>query len=234
MTESAESARLAETRSGTAWRRWGPYLTERQWGTVREDYSDDRYAWNCFTHEQSRSRAYRWGEDGLADISDDKARRPPPALWNGTDPILRAPVRPHQPEANHGEDVKECYYYLDATPCALLILKALYKYPQRAFPYDRLLNEKKPPPQNRKENRNSKSWTRTRSIKGRYFDVQVEYAKPVPEDIWIRITVSNRGPGGGPYPRAAHLVVPQQLGLEGRLGGEHPQAFTATPTPWLR
>ena len=135
-----EHERLEAARKGVAWRKWGPYLSERQWGTVREDYSDNGDAWNYFTHDQARSRAYRWGEDGLAGISDDQQRLCfALALWNGNDPDPEgAPLRPHRTGGNHGEDVKEYYFYLDSTPTHSY-MKYLYKYPQAAFPYDDLV-----------------------------------------------------------------------------------------------
>src|SRR6201988_5519100 len=139
---NAEEIRLTEAReSMVPWRKWGPYLSERQWGTVREDYSDNGDAWNYFTHDQARSRAYRWGEDGLGGISDHhQVLCFALALWNGQDPILKERLFGlTNSEGNHGEDVKECYYYLDATPTHSY-LKALYKYTQRAFPYERLVS----------------------------------------------------------------------------------------------
>src|SRR6187399_3183724 len=139
---SPEHARLQEDREGrAAWKKWGAYLSERQWGTVREDYSSNGDAWNYFTHDQSRSRAYRWGEDGLAGISDDKQRLCfAVALWNGKDPILKERLFGlTNSESNHGEDVKEYYFYLDSTPTHSY-MKYLYKYPQRAFPYSDLVD----------------------------------------------------------------------------------------------
>ena len=139
MTDTREQQRLAEAREQTVpWKRWGPYLSERQWGTVREDYSDDGDAWNYFTHDQARSRAYRWGEDGLAGISDDKQRLCfALALWNGQDPILKERLFGlTNSEGNHGEDVKEYYFYLDTTPTHSY-MKCLYKYPQAAYPVRR-------------------------------------------------------------------------------------------------
>jgi hypothetical protein len=134
---TAERQRLSEADThGACWRRWGPYLSERQWGTVREDYSDDGEAWSSFTHDEARSRAYRWGEDGLAGISDDRQRL---CLWNGRDPILKERLFGlTNAEGNHGEDVKECYFYLDATPTSSY-LKVLYTYPQAEFPYAGLI-----------------------------------------------------------------------------------------------
>src|SRR5215472_4907207 len=140
MGETAEATRLEEARlQSVPWRKWGPYLSERQWGTVREDYSPDGNAWEYFSHDQARSRAYRWGEDGLAGISDDQQYLCfALALWNGQDPILKERLFGlTNSEGNHSEDVKECYFYLDATPTSSY-LKALYKYPQTEFPYDRL------------------------------------------------------------------------------------------------
>ena len=147
MTEPklAEVERLEADHSRSSnWKRWGPYLSERQWGTVREDYSDTGTCWDYFTHDHARSRAYRWGEDGLLGICDRQGRLCfSLALWNGRDPILKERLFGlTNPEGNHGEDVKEAYYYLDATP-TYSYAKALYKYPQRAFPYQRLVQENK-------------------------------------------------------------------------------------------
>ncbi len=139
--ETTEQRRLNETREeGTPWKKWGPYLSERQWGTVREDYSHDGNAWNYFSHEQSRSRAYRWGEDGLAGVSDDKQQLCfALAMWNGRDPILKERLFGlTNNEGNHGEDVKEYYFYLDSTPTHSY-MKYLYKYPQKEFPYNDLV-----------------------------------------------------------------------------------------------
>src|SRR5690348_13468865 len=140
---TAEEKRLAEDRKRAAnWKRWGPYLSERQWGTVREDYSANGDAWDYFPHDHARSRAYRWGEDGLLGICDREGRLCfAIALWNGQDPILKERLFGLTgPQGNHGEDVKECYFYLDATPTHSY-LRALYRYPQVAFPYDRLIDE---------------------------------------------------------------------------------------------
>ncbi|MBV8069538.1 MAG: glucosidase, partial [Acidobacteriaceae bacterium] len=193
MNTDKETARLQEARTAqTPWRKWGPYLSERQWGTVREDYSPDGNAWDYFTHDQARSRAYHWGEDGLAGISDDKQLLCfAIALWNGRDPIIKERLFGlTNSESNHGEDVKEYYWYLDSTPTHSY-MKYLYKYPQKAFPYADLV-------------RTSKSRTRsemeyelldTGIFDGdKYFDVFVEYAKHTPEDILIQIEVANRGP----------------------------------------
>ena len=141
ITKPAEQKRLDEAREkGVPWKQWGPYLSERQWGTVREDYSENGDAWNYFTHDQARSRAYHWGEDGLAGISDDHQRLCfAIALWNGKDPILKErSFGLTNSEGNHGEDVKEYYYYLDSTPTHSY-MKYLYKYPQNAYPYNDLV-----------------------------------------------------------------------------------------------
>jgi len=189
---SGERGRLAETREGgVAWRKWGPYLSERQWGTVREDYSESGDAWGYFTHDQARSRAYRWGEDGLAGISDDKQRLCfALALWNGKDPILKERLFGlTNAEGNHGEDVKEYYYYLDATPTNSY-LKYLYKYPHRAYPYADLVET------NRRRTRTEPEYELIDTgvyAESRYFDVFVEYAKAAPEDLLIRISAANRG-----------------------------------------
>src|SRR5262245_6009843 len=174
------------------WQRWGPYLSERQWGTVREDYSDSGDAWNYFPHDHARSRAYRWGEDGLFGICDRECRLCfAIALWNGRDPILKERLFGlTNPQGNHGEDVKEEYFFLDATPTASY-LKGLYKYPQAAFPYDQLVAE------NARRSRDVPEYELVDTgvfRDGRYFDVQVEYAKASPDDILIRLTLANRGP----------------------------------------
>ena len=188
-----EESRLQEARKGTSnWKKWGPYLSERQWGTVREDYSEGGDAWNFFTHDQARSRAYRWGEDGIAGISDDKQRLCfALALWNGKDPILKERLFGlTNSEGNHGEDVKEYYFYLDSTPTHSY-MKYLYKYPQAAFPYADLVET------NRRRSKNDMEYELldTGVFKDdRYFDIFVEYAKDGPEDILVRITAANRGP----------------------------------------
>jgi hypothetical protein len=170
----------------------GPYLSERQWGTVREDYSQDGNAWDYFSHDQSRSRAYRWGEDGLGGISDDKQRLCfALALWNERDPILKERLFGlTNSEANHGEDVKEYYFYVDSTPTHSY-MKYLYKYPQREFPYCDLIET------NHRRSREEFEYELLDTgvfDDDRYFDVFVEYAKAQPEDVLIRITVHNRGP----------------------------------------
>ena len=188
-----EEERLAAARARTAhWKRWGPYLSEREWGTVREDYSAGGAAWEFFPHDHARSRAYRWGEDGLAGISDNHQRLCfAVALWNGRDPILKERLfGVTGNEGNHGEDVKEYYFYLDSTPTHSY-MKYLYKYPQAAFPYDRLVVE------NGRRSRQEPEFELldTGVFDGdRYFDVLVEYAKADIDDVLIRISVTNRGP----------------------------------------
>jgi Glycosyl hydrolase family 63 C-terminal domain len=187
----AEELRLQQAHSRTSnWQRWGPYLSERQWGTVREDYSAYGDCWNYFPHDHARSRAYRWGEDGLLGICDRQCRLCfALALWNGHDPILKERLFGLTgPEGNHGEDVKELYYYLDSTPTHSY-MKALYKYPQAEFPYARLVEE------NQRRGRHEPEFELTDSgafDDNRYFDVFVEYAKAAPDDLCIRITVANR------------------------------------------
>jgi len=193
MGKESENLRLQEAREqNVPWKKWGPYLSERQWGTVREDYSESGDAWNFFTHDQARSRAYRWGEDGIAGISDDKQRLCfALALWNGKDPILKERLFGlTNSEANHGEDVKEYYFYLDSTPTHSY-MKYLYKYPQAAYPYGDLIET------NRRRSREEMEYELLDTgvfNDDRYFDVFVEYAKAGPEDILVKITVANRGP----------------------------------------
>ena len=193
IVDVTEQKRLNDAReAGIPWKKWGPYLSERQWGTVREDYSEDGNAWDYFTHDQSRSRAYRWGEDGLGGICDDKQRLCfALALWNERDPILKERLYGlTNSEANHGEDVKEYYFYIDSTPTHSY-MKYLYKYPQREFPYRDLVET------NRGRSREEFEYELLDTgvfDDDRYFDVFVEYAKEGPEDVLIRITVHNRGP----------------------------------------
>jgi Mannosylglycerate hydrolase MGH1-like glycoside hydrolase domain len=187
---TAEERRLEQAREGVPWRRWGPYLSERQWGTVREDYSDDGDAWSYFSHDQARSRAYRWGEDGLAGISDDKQRLCLAlALWNERDPILKERLFGlTNAEGNHGEDVKEYYFYLDNLPTHSY-QRWLYKYPQAEFPYNELVTV------NQARSRQELEYELIDTgvfDGGHYFDVEVEHAKAGPEDIICRITVHNR------------------------------------------
>src|SRR3954469_14656770 len=194
---NAEAARLEEARhASTPWRKWGPYLSERQWGTVREDYSADGNAWDYFPHDHARSRAYRWGEDGLAGISDDRQSLCfALALWNGADPILKERLFGlTNAEGNHGEDVKEYYFYLDNLPTHAY-QRWLYKYPQSAYPYDDLVAA------NRARSRYDMEYELLDTgvfADGRYFDVEVEYAKAAPDDLLCLITVHNRGPDDAP------------------------------------
>jgi hypothetical protein len=189
---TAEQTRLDEAREQKAgWRKWGPYLSERQWGTVREDYSYEGDAWNFFTHDHARSRAYRWGEDGIAGISDDEQRLCfALGLWNGRDPILKERLFGlTNSEGNHGEDVKEYYFYLDSMPTHSY-MKFLYKYPQAPYPYGDLVET------NRRRSRNEFEYELIDTgvfEQDRYFDVFVEYAKGDPEDVLVRITIHNRG-----------------------------------------
>lgn len=185
----AESARLAEAHS-IHWRRWGPYLSERQWGTVREDYSPDGDCWNSFPHDHARSRVYRWGEDGLLGICDDQCTLCfALALWNGNDPILKERLFGLTgPEGNHGEDVKEHYFFLDSTPTHSY-MKALYKYPQAEYPYRQLVETSQRRSRLEREFEIQDTGVFDAS---KYFDVQVEYAKPSEEDILARVTVTNR------------------------------------------
>jgi Glycosyl hydrolase family 63 C-terminal domain len=190
--QSAEHRRLREDEERTAyWRRWGPYVSARQWGTVREDYSATGEAWNYLPHDAARSRAYRWGEDGIFGICDNHQRLCfAPAFWNGEDPILKERLFGLSgPEGNHGEDVKEYYFYLDNVPTHSY-MKALYKYPQRAFPYDDLVRESA---RRTKEDPEYELLDTGVFADDAYFDVTVEYAKFAPEDIAIAITVVNRG-----------------------------------------
>jgi hypothetical protein len=196
MFETAEGHRIRAIERGEAWREWGPYLSERQWGTVREDYSPGGTAWDYFPHDQARSRAYRWGEDGLAGFADDRLRWCLSlALWNGKDAILKERLFGlTNMQGNHGEDVKEIYFYLDGTPTHSY-MQMLYKYPQAAFPYQDLIDT------------NARRGLQEREYElidtgvfdgSRYFDVFVEYAKGAPDDILMRVTVHNRGPDPAP------------------------------------
>jgi hypothetical protein len=198
---TSEHRRLDDARTRQAhWRRWGPYLSDRQWGTVREDYSEHGAAWDYFPHDHARSRAYRWGEDGILGISDNHQRLCfALALWNGRDPILKERFFGLTgPEGNHGEDVKEPYFYLDSTPTHSY-MRALYKYPQAEYPYAPLVEE------NRRRDRTRPEFELLDTgvfDDGRYFDVTVEYAKAAPDDLLIRVTVANRGP----EPATLHLL----------------------------
>ncbi len=216
MTE--EGRRLEQARQpSTPWKKWGPYLAERQWGTVREDYSTNGNAWDYFSHDQARSRAYRWGEDGLGGICDDQQRLCfGLALWNGVDPIVKERLFGlTNSEGNHGEDVKEYYFYLDSTPTHSY-MKFLYKYPQLGYPYDKIVLT---------------NWGRSRHEMeyelldtgvfddNRYFDVFVEYAKASPEDILVLVTVANRGP----EPAALHVLPTLWFRNTWSWGGESPK-----------
>jgi hypothetical protein len=253
---TAEHQRMEDEKKGPSqWRRWGPYLSERQWGTVREDYSPGGTAWEYLPHDHARSRAYRWGEDGIAGISDECQRLCLSlALWNGHDPILKERMFGlTNNEGNHGEDVKELYYYLDALP-SHAYLKMLYKYPQRAFPYDLLLQE------NRKRGMDATEFELLDTgvfDDDRYFDVFVEYAKAGPADILMLVTAHNRGPeqatlhllpqlwfrntwswkGGGDRPKLRSLgdtgvssVHPSLGGFEFYCDGKPQMLFTENET----
>ena len=196
-----ERKRLNDDRE--AWLAWGPYLSERQWGTVREDYSHNGDAWGHFTHDDARRRAYRWGEDGIGGFSDSNQQLClAVAMWNGVDAILKERLFGlTNAQGNHGEDVKELYYYLDATP-SHSYLKMLYKYPQEAFPYERLVSE------NGSRNKLEPEFEIIDSgvfEENRYFDVFVEYARATPDDILMRVTAVNRGP------ESARLVLLPQI-----------------------
>src|SRR3954454_4382580 len=190
---TSEEQRLEESRAQTShWKRWGPYISERAWGTVREDYSAGGTAWEYLPHDHARSRTYRWNEDGIAGICDRHQKICfALSLWNGRDSILKERMfGVTGAEGNHGEDVKECYYYLDSTPTHSY-MKFLYKYPQPEFPYAELLKR------NRERSRHEREFELADTgvfDENRYFDVFVEYAKAKPEDILVRITVANRGP----------------------------------------
>ncbi|MBD0255695.1 MAG: glucosidase, partial [Cytophagales bacterium] len=190
MEPTSEKERLRNTFNNTGWKRWGPYLSERQWGTVREDYSDHGSAWQYFTFDDARSRTYRWGEDGIGGISDTKQRICiAHAFWNGKDPFIKERLFGlTNGEGNHGEDVKEYYYYLDSTPTHSY-MKMLYKYPQNAFPYDQL----------REENARRSKYEGEFELmdtgifeNNEYFDIFIEYAKASEEDILVQLTIHNR------------------------------------------
>jgi Mannosylglycerate hydrolase MGH1-like glycoside hydrolase domain len=199
--DTAEGRRLAEARLGAPWRRWGPYLSERQWGTVREDYSADGDAWDHFPHDHARSRAYRWGEDGLGGFSDEhQFICLAVALWNERDPILKERLFGlTNAEGNHGEDVKELYYYTDGTPTHSY-MRMLYKYPQAAFPYAALIEE------NRRRGATEPEFELIDTgifDEERYFDIDIEYAKAGIDDVLLQVTAHNRGPEAAPL----HLVA---------------------------
>jgi hypothetical protein len=203
LRDTVEGLRVGDAATARPWRSWGPYLSERQWGTVREDYSPNGDAWNYLTFDQARSRAYRWGEDGIAGFGDRHLRWClSVALWNGCDPILKERLFGlTNSQGNHGEDVKEAYYYSDGIP-SHAYMRMLYKYPQAAFPYERLVEE------NCKRGVTESEFELADTglfDEGRYFDVTVEYAKGEPDDVLMRITIENRGPD------AASLHVLPQL-----------------------
>jgi hypothetical protein len=227
----SERTRLARAREdGVRWDLWGPYLAERQWGTVREDYSRDGQAWHAVPHDHARSRAYRWGEDGLLGISDDQARLCfALALWNGKDPILKERLFGLTgPEGNHGEDVKEAYYYLDATPTHSY-LKGRYNYPQQAFPYAELVAE------NRRRGRDQPEYELFDTgvfTEDRYFDIIVEYAKAAPDDLLIRLRATNRGPEAAVLHLLPTLWFRNEWAWD--LCGDRPQPMLrAAPSPNL-
>src|SRR5215468_10590509 len=226
---SAERRRLDEDRARTKnWKRWGPYLAERQWGTVREDYSADGTVWTYFSHDHARSRAYRWGEDGLLGICDREGRLCfALALWNEHDPILKERLFGLcGPEGNHGEDVKEEYFYLDSTPTHSY-MRALYKYPQAEFPYARLLAE------NAHRHRHEPEFelVDTGVFNGSaYFDVVAEYAKADADDIVIRITIANRGRAAAPL-----HVLPTLWFRNSWSWGRHGEGYWPKPSiAWAR
>jgi hypothetical protein len=225
MKITQEEERLEESRTrGIPWKKWGPYLSERQWGTVREDYSGNGDAWNYFTHDMARSRAYRWGEDGMAGISDDKQLLCfALALWNGNDPILKERLFGlTNAEGNHGEDVKEYYFYLDSTPTHSY-MKYLYKYPQAAYPYEDLVKT------NAKRTRFESEYELIDTgvlDANRYFDVFVEYCKEDPDDILIQLTAVNRGD------QLATLHLLPHLWFRNTWTDQH--GNKASPVPQLR
>ena len=234
----SRSACARPAQDGVPWRKWGPYLSERQWGTVREDYSANGDAWNSFPHDHARSRAYRWGEDGIAGFCDDRMRLCfALALWNGRDPILKERLFGlTNSEGNHGEDVKEYYFYLDATPTSSY-LKLLYKYPQDPFPYDDLVRV------NGARSRQEMEYELLDTglfDRDRYFDVFVEYAKAAPEEVLIRISVVNRGPETAELRVLPHLWFrntwwqspdePRPWLEQGPPGGAREPSSASTPT----
>lgn len=192
VADTAEGRRLAQIDDGIDWRRWGPYLSERQWGTVREDYSADGNAWDHFPHAHARSRAYRWGEDGIGGFSDDQQRLcVAAAFWNGRDAILKERLFGlDNAQGNHGEDVKELYYFVDGVP-SHAYMRMLYEYPQAAFPYDTLIAE------NAARGLDDPEYEILETgvfDDGRYFDIEIEHAKAGPDDVLMRVTAHNRGP----------------------------------------
>ena len=231
---TAEGARLAAIGKGVHWRRWGPYVSDRQWGTVREDYSPGGTAWDYLPHDQARSRAYRWGEDAIGGFADDKLLLCfGLALWNGKDPILKERLFGlTNAEGNHGEDVKELYYYIDGTPTHSY-MRMLYKYPQSTFPYTELVEE------NRRRDKDKPEFELIDTgvfAENRYFDIEIEYAKATPEDILMQVTAHNRGPEAAPLHLLPQLwarniwswqpgsMRPQLLAREGNaISVDHPE-----------
>src|ERR1044071_9295492 len=196
---NAEQARLAENKSREEpWHFWGPYLAERAWGTVREDYSANGDAWNYFPHQHARSRVYRWNEDGIGGISDQKGRLCFAfALWNERDPFLKERLFGlSQPEGNHGEDVKELYWYLDSTPTHSF-MRTIYRYPQGRFPYEQLVAVSAA---RSKLEGEFEIWDTGIFAEERFFDIEIEYAKADPRDILIRVSAPNCGPEAAPLP----------------------------------
>ena len=194
---NAEQLRLAENKPHPEpWHFWGPYLAERAWGTVREDYSANGDAWNYFPHDHARSRAYRWSEDGIGGISDYKGRLCLAfAFWNERDPFLKERIfGVSGPEGNHGEDVKELYWYVDSTP-SHSFMRMVYRYPQSRFPYEELVAQSGA---RSKMEGEFEIWNTTALAENRYFDVEIEYAKADPHDILIRVSATNCGPESAP------------------------------------
>jgi hypothetical protein len=221
----AERVRLGEASAGVPWRKWGPYLSERQWGTVREDYSPGGTAWDYLSHDQARSRAYRWGEDGLGGVSDNKQRLCLAlALWNGRDPILKERLFGlTNSEGNHGEDVKELYYYLDSTPTHSY-MRMLYKYPHCAFPYLALVEGNR----NRSKSERELELIDTGVFDdGRYFDVEIEYAKVGPEQVLLQVTAHNRGPEAAELHLLPHVWFRNTWSWD--RGGAKPSLAEAAP-----
>ena len=222
---NAEQERLAENNNDERWHLWGPYLAERAWGTVREDYSANGDAWNYFPHDHARSRAFRWGEDGIGGISDFKQRLCLAfAFWNGRDPILKERLfGVTGPQGSHGEDVKEVYFYTDCTPTHSY-MRMLYRYPQARFPYEELVAANHGRPKQAPE---FELWDTGILREHRYFDISLEYAKVDPDDFFIRVTATNRGPDAGRSAHPADALVSEYL----VLGARRPAAGACAPAP---
>src|SRR6476661_3860149 len=223
---NAEKRRLEENNSRQRrWHLWGPYLSERQWGTVREDYSSNGDAWNFLPHDHARSKAYRWGEDGIAGLCDRYQLLVfALALWNGRDPILKERMFGlTSSEGNRGEDVKEYYFYLDATPTGSY-MKMLYKYPQAEYPYTDLVET------NRRRSKDQPEYELVDTgvfAEDRYFDVVIEYAKAGPDDILVRISATNRGPDPAELHLLPTLWFRNTWAWGGHDVGERPAAWRA-------